>query len=90
MAITDKRVKDRICKHMKNLGHYFGESTLFVAQHCDSDKTDATVLMNLVGHTREGDSEFLAVRRILKALEYRFNKGNEDYTITIDLKRRRE
>lgn len=90
MAITDRKVKNRICKHMKSLGHYFGESTLFVAQHYDSDRTEATVLMNLVGHTREGDSEYLAVRRILKAFEYRFNKCNEDYTIKIDLKKRKE
>ena len=79
----------RVCDSMERLGNNYGQSTIFVAQHYKADEKHASVVIKLAGH-EEGDTDYLKLRRLFRALEYRFNEGNQDYVLKVELKKKKD
>lgn len=78
-------IYDGISRRMAILGKRFGENCMFVSQYKENGEKQATVLVQLVD--RSDDNDFLALRRLLKALEYRVNEST-DFELEFSLKRK--
>lgn len=78
---------DRVKKDMTHLGRVYHENTLFVSQHVDNGPKDASILVGLACPKEESE-EYLALRRLFAALEYRFNEQQHKYKVKIKLDRK--
>ena len=78
-------VYEGISRRMATLGEKFGENCMFVSQYKENGEKEATVIVSLV--ERDDDNDFLALRRLLKALEYRVNEDT-DFELEFSLKRK--
>lgn len=78
-------VYEGISRRMATLGAKFGENCMFVSQYKENGEKEATVIVQLVD--RDDGNDFLALRRLLKALEYRINEST-DFELEISLKRK--
>lgn len=84
------RLLDNIIKKMALMGKTYGDNTIFVAQGHDNEVNQATVVIGLANSIKGGkDAEYLAVRRLFSALEYRFNQETNDYKLKVSLQRKR-
>jgi hypothetical protein len=72
---------------MARLSLMHGENNLFVSQYDDNDVDQASVFISLIKGTENGD-EYLKLRRLLRALEYRFNHESKDYEIKVSIERK--
>lgn len=80
-----KTIYDGVAKRMSFLGNVFHENSLFVSQHTENDEKHATVVVQTVD--RDDDNDYLALRRLLKALEYRISSDTE-FDLSFNLKRK--
>lgn len=76
---------DGISRRMATLGKKFGENCMFVSQYKENDEKIATVIVQIVD--RDDGNDFLAFRRLLKALQYRINEST-DFELEFSLKRK--
>lgn len=85
---TTMGILDKIVRYMGKLNKY-GEANLFLSQHEKNDEKHATLIVNLPNYYEEDEEEiYLRLRRLFKALEYRFNHDIEEYQLEIKLKRK--
>ena len=77
----------KVQDNMRRLSALHGENNLFVSQYDDEDVDHASVLICLTKNNENGD-EYLKLRRLFKALEYRFNREIKDYEIKVSIKRK--
>lgn len=77
----------KIKRYMGGLSLLHGENNLFVSQHDNNDVDQASVMICLTKDNENGD-EYLKLRRLFRALEYRFNREIKDYEIKVSIKRK--
>lgn len=64
-----------------------GENALFISQHDNAQVDHASVAIFLV-HDEDKNEDYLRLRRLFRALEYRFNHDVKDYEIKVSIKRK--
>lgn len=77
-----------VARNMKRLGMRWHENTLFVSQCNGNDVDEATLVIGLAPSNEQDDTEYLKLRRLFKAMEYRFNKESTGYEIKVNIKRK--
>lgn len=77
----------KVQDNMRRLSALHGENNLFVSQYDDEDVDHASVMICLTKNNENGD-EYLKLRRLFRALEYRFNREIKDYEIKVSIKRK--
>lgn len=77
----------KVQDNMRRLSALHGENNLFVSQYDDNDVDQASVMICLTKNNENGD-EYLKLRRLFKALEYRFNREVKEYEIKVSIKRK--
>ena len=75
----------KVKRCMGKLSLLHGDNNLFVSQYDDADVDHASVMICLTKNNENGD-EYLKLRRLFKALEYRFNREIKDYEIKVSIK----
>lgn len=91
---SNRRPLEAINKQMLKLASRNYENCIFVSQYIDAEDTSrATVLVRIrkePSWTAEEEIEntYLALRRVLKALEYRINEST-NFTLKTELKMKR-
>lgn len=77
-----------IASKMARLSTRWHENTLFISQRNGNKIDEASLMICLDRSDGEDDSQYLKLRRLLKAMEYRFNHDIKEYEITVDIKRK--
>lgn len=77
----------KVRRYMTKLSSLHDENNLFVSQYDDNDVDHASVMICLTENNENGD-EYLKLRRLFRALEYRFNREIKDYEIKVSIKRK--
>lgn len=87
LALPKMAVLRRVSRNLAKLGR-MGENTIFVSQDNNAGMKHASIVIGLQPNYLDQDDNFLKLRRLFKALEYRFNQEKKDYELKIDLKRK--
>lgn len=69
----------RLCK--------LGQNSVFVSQFDGEEVDHASIIIALVPDDDKNE-EYLKLRRLFKALEYRFNHEIEDYELKVNVRRK--
>lgn len=77
----------KVKRYMGKLSSLHDENNLFVSQYDGADVDHASVIICLTEDNENGD-EYLKLRRLFRALEYRFNREIKDYEIKVSVKRK--
>lgn len=77
----------KVRRYMTELSLLHGENNLFISQYDDNDVAHASVMICLTKNNENGD-EYLKLRRLFRALEYRFNREIKNYEIKVSIKRK--
>lgn len=77
----------KVKRYMAELSSLHGENNLFISQYDNEDVDHASVMICLTKNNENGD-EYLKLRRLFRALEYRFNREIKDYEIKVSIKRK--
>lgn len=83
--MTNNRYLDKVAKNMIKLNKIFQENNMFISQRKDNSKEQASVIIGVCD--RSDDEAFLAIRRLLTALQYRLSESN-NMQLTFELKRK--
>lgn len=94
MRISNKRPLNSVARRMAQLNN-LQENNLFVSQHIDCERDQASVFVAFANNrdnydengVKRENTEYLTIRRLLSALEYRINEDT-DLVFHFTLKRK--